>query len=179
VMRYAALLRGVNVGGNNLLPMKELVTMFGAESCTDVVSYIQSGNVVFSASAAVARTVAERVSARITKRFGFGVPIVLRSAAALAAVVEGNPFVAGGASADRLYVAFLAKAPTAAQIGSLDPNRSPPDAFAVRGADLYLHLPNGAGRSKLTAAYLDAKLGTVSTARNWRTVQKLFEMTRT
>ena len=145
-MRYAALLRGVNVGGNNLLPMKELVTMFGAESCTDVVSYIQSGNVVFTASAAVAKTIAERVGARITKRFGLGVPIVVRSAAALAELVEENPFLAAGEPADRMYVAFLAKAPTPAQVASLDPKRSPPDAFAVRGADLYLHLPNGSGK---------------------------------
>jgi uncharacterized protein (DUF1697 family) len=175
--RYAALLRGVNVGGKNMLPMKELVVLFEQAGCTAVSSYIQSGNVVFSAPAAVAKKVPEVVGAQITRKFGFAAPIVVRGADALARIALANPFLAAGASLDAVYVSFLAKAPTAAQIASLDPNRSPPDAFAVQGTEVYLHCPNGFGRTKLTSAYLDGKLGTVSTARNWRTLLKLVEMT--
>jgi uncharacterized protein (DUF1697 family) len=104
------------------------------------------------------------------------VPVVLRSAAELRAVVRGNPFLEAGADPATLHVAFLADRPTAAAAASLDPARSPPDAFAVRGREVYLHLPNGGARSKLTTAWLDARLDTVSTVRNWRTVERLLAL---
>lgn len=66
--------------------------------------------------------------------------------------------------------------PDSAEASSLDPNRSPPDSFQLRGREIFLHCPNGVARSKLTNAYFDAKLGTTSTARNWRTVLKLNEL---
>ncbi len=174
---FAALLRGINVGGKHSLPMKDLVSMFESAGCESVTSYIQSGNVVFSAPAALARKVPELVGVQIVRKFGFAAPIVVRSADALRDIAVHNPFLAAGASPDVVHVAFLAKAPSAAQTASLDPDRSPPDAFAVRGADVYLHCPNGVARTKLTNAYFDGKLGTISTARNWKTVMKLLEMT--
>jgi uncharacterized protein (DUF1697 family) len=75
-----------------------------------------------------------------------------------------------------LHVAFLASTPTGSQLASLDPDRSPPDRFAVRGAEIYLCCPNGLGRSKLTTTYLDAKLDTTATIRSWRTVTRLLQM---
>ena len=73
---------------------------------------------------------------------------------------------------------FLADLPSAEAVAKLDPQRSPPDRFIVTGPDIYLHLPNGGGQSKLTNAWMDSKLSTVSTARNWNTVLKLYEMTK-
>ncbi len=175
--RYVALLRGINVGGKHVVPMKELVAAFEAAGCEDVRTYVQSGNVCFAAGAAVAKAAGARVTAAIGKSRGFAPPVVLRSATEIATVFRANPFLASGAPPEQLYVAFLAKAPTKAQVASLDPARSPPDEVVVRGADAYLRLPNGAGRTKLTSAYLDAKLGTISTARNWRTVTALVAMT--
>jgi uncharacterized protein (DUF1697 family) len=174
---YAALLRGINVGGKNILPMKDLVRMFEVAGCEAVTSYIQSGNVVFSAPAPVMKKVGELVGTQIVRQFGFAAPMVVRSAAALRLVVDENPLLAAGASPDAVHVAFLARTPSAAQIATLDPNRSPPDTFAVVGAHVYLHCPNGVGGTKLTNAYFDGKLATISTARNWRTVLKLVEMT--
>lgn len=75
-----------------------------------------------------------------------------------------------------LHVHFLAELPTAQAVKALDPNRSAPDAFRVVGREVYLHMPNGMGRTKLTSTYLDSRLQTVGTARNWATVQKLLEM---
>jgi uncharacterized protein (DUF1697 family) len=174
---YAALLRGINVGGNNKLPMKDLAAMFTAAGCRDVSTYIQSGNVVFSAGAALVATLPATMSESIFARFGFRVPVVVRSARELAGALAANPFLASGVGPDALHVAFLADLPSAAQLVSLDPQRSPGDAFAVLGREVYLHLPNGVARSKLTNAWLDARLLTTSTVRNWRTVQKLVEMT--
>jgi uncharacterized protein (DUF1697 family) len=175
---YVALLRGINVGGKNKLPMKDLVALCTESGCGDVRSHIQSGNVLFTAAPALATRLATDITRRIERAFGFRTPVVLRSAAELTAVARGNPFLAEGTDPDLLHVAFLADRPSKAQIGALDPLRSPPDRFAVRGRDVYLALPNGVARSKLTNAYLDGKLGTISTLRNWRTVLKLIELAR-
>jgi uncharacterized protein (DUF1697 family) len=71
---------------------------------------------------------------------------------------------------------FLADKPSQAHVDTLDPHRSPPDEFIVQGQEIFLRLPNGAGNSKLTNAYFDSKLATISTSRNWRTVNTLLEM---
>jgi uncharacterized protein (DUF1697 family) len=176
--RWVALLRGINVGGKNLVPMKELVAMFAAAGCSDVKSYIQSGNVVFSATAAAAAKLPAVVGKSIERRFGFAVPIVVRSADDLAAIAESNPFLAPDGDFAILAVMFLADKPTARAIATLDAGRSPPDEFVVRGREIFVRCPNGFARTKLTNAWFDSKLSTMSTARNWRTVLKLVEMTR-
>jgi uncharacterized protein (DUF1697 family) len=173
---YVALLRGVNVGGKNKLPMKDLAAMFVDVGCSEVRTFIQSGNVVFKSPAGLAAKVAALVAAEITRRFGYNTPVVLRTTNQLADALANNPFVPLGATEDSLHVMFLADLPTAAAVAALDPERSPGDTYTVRGRDIYLRLHNGAGKSKLTNAYFDSKLATVSTARNWRTVNKLLEM---
>jgi uncharacterized protein (DUF1697 family) len=175
---HVALLRGINVGGKNKLPMRELVALFEDAGCADVTTYIQSGNVVFCAAPRTAAKLTEQLRARIRERFGLEVPVVLRDAAELASAARANPFLARGDEPDRLHVMFLADAPSKAAVAALDPQRSPSDEFVVKGREVYLSLPNGVARSKLTNAWFDAKLGTVSTLRNWRTVLKLVEMTR-
>jgi uncharacterized protein (DUF1697 family) len=173
---WLALLRGVNVGGKNKLPMRELVALFEAEGCTDVVHYIQSGNVVFRAAPALAARVGGAIAASIERQFGFSAPVITRSAAELHEAVERNPFLLAGADVTTLHVGFLAEAPSPRAIAALDPARSPPDRFEVRGREIFLCLPNGVARSKLTNAYFDAKLATTSTFRNWRTLLTLLEM---
>jgi uncharacterized protein (DUF1697 family) len=107
----------------------------------------------------------------LTAGLGFAVPVVIRGADDLARVVREQPF--GAAEPGSLHIAFLAATPSAAAVAALDPERSPPDAFAVRGDHVYLHLPNGVARTKLGSSYLDRTLATVSTLRNWRTVVEL------
>ncbi len=174
-MTHVALLRGINVGGKNILPMKDLAKMFGAAGCTDVRTYIQSGNVIFEAPAG-APGIAETIAANIEKRFGFRVPVILRTSQQLLKTIRDNPFLAAVEDRRWLHVYFLASAPNARAIAALDPGRSAPDAFHVRGQEIYLHVPNGMGRSKLTNAYFDSKLSTTCTARNWATVLKLSDM---
>lgn len=176
--RYVALLRGINVGGKNKLPMKDLAAMFEAATCTDVRTYIQSGNVVFTAEPEVAQALPDVISGRIVEDFGYHVPVVLRSLPEMEEAVANNPFFAEGASPETLHIMFLADTPGAERVDALDPDRSPPDRFAVLGREVYLSLPNGAGNSKLTNQYFDRQLGTVSTARNWRTVTTLLAMMR-
>lgn len=171
--RYVALLRGINVGGKNRLPMTELAAIFERLGAAHVRTYIQSGNVLFEASARTAAGLPSAVAAAIEERYGYRVPVVLRSASELARALEANPFLQRGVAPEALHVAFLAAEPTTGQLAALDPARSAPDAFEVHGREIYLHLPNGGARSKLTNDYFDRTLGTVSTIRNWRTVDAL------
>jgi uncharacterized protein (DUF1697 family) len=173
---HLALLRGVNVGGKNKLPMKDLASMFADAGCRDVRTYIQSGNVLFTAPPDLAAQVPALIARRITEAFGYRTPVILRTAEQLAAAVARNPFLAAGAPVETLHVLFLADAPTARRVASLDSDRSPPDAFRVHEREVYLHTPNGIARTKLTNAYFDAQLATTSTARNWRTVNALFAL---
>ncbi|MCY4409149.1 MAG: DUF1697 domain-containing protein [Caldilineaceae bacterium] len=171
-----ALLRGINVGGKNRLPMQELVALFVDAGCEDVRTYIQSGNVVFRTGPAGGEDISSVISASILDHFGYRVPVVVRTARELQKIAQGNPFVAAGAEKDKLHVMFLAELPDSASVEALDPERSPGDEFAVMGREIYLHCPNGVARSKLTNSYFDSRLSTTSTSRNWRTVQKLLEL---
>ncbi len=173
--RYVALLRGVNVGGKNKLPMAELRDIFTAVGCTTVRTYIQSGNVVFDAAPDLVECVPELVTRAIIQRFGISTDVILRSSKELRQVATSNPF---DTSVDPrlLHVAFLENIPGAEAVAQLDPERSPQDAFAVRGRNVYLHYPNGVARSKLMNEYFAAKLQCASTMRNWRTVLTLLEM---
>jgi len=173
---YVALLRGINVAGKNRLSMKDLVAMFAEAGCSEVLTYIQSGNVVFRATEARASRIPVMIAAAISDRLGFRAPVIMRRAGELRAIARGNPFLQAGADAEALHVMFLADRPPSSKIAALDPRRSPPDEFEVRGREIYLRCPNGVGRSKLTNEYFDTKLSTTSTMRNWRTVLKLVEM---
>ena len=173
-MTHIALLRGINVGGKNKLPMEGLRAIFKAQGCASVRTYIQSGNVVFENPEAT--NLAERISKAITERFGYSVPVVLRTAAEFNQAAANNPFLRRGADPKALHVGFLSTAPPSEAVQALDPNRSPPDEFVVLGREIYLHCPNGVARSKLTNAWFDSKLGVVSTMRNWNTVTKLLAL---
>jgi uncharacterized protein (DUF1697 family) len=175
-MIHIALLRGINVGGRNKLPMKELAAIFTDLGGRDVRTYIQSGNVVFGVDEALAADLPPRVSDAIAARHGLEVPVVLRTAGELSGVLRDNPFLAEATDPRHLGVMFLADEPDEAARNGLDPDRSPGDSFQVRGREIYLHLPNGVARSKLTNAWFDRQLGTICTGRNWRTVSKLVAM---
>lgn len=175
-LRFVALLRGINVGGRNKLPMRELAAMFVDVGCEDVRTYIQSGNVVFRAPPKIANGIPARIIDAIAASHGFQIPVVMRTVSDFDRIVRGNPFLAAGADPAKLHVGFLAAAPEPTEIARLDPNRSPPDAFEVRDREVYLHFPAGVARSKLDNAYFDRTLDTVCTIRNWRTVCRLHEM---
>jgi uncharacterized protein (DUF1697 family) len=165
---HLALLRGVNVGGHNRLPMTDLTAMFQQAGAEQVKTYIQSGNVLFVTEqpAAVILTVELALQAR----FGHPMRAVWRTAEELAQVIDRCPFPE--ASSEALHVAFLADVPA----GDLDPERSPGDRFQVVGREVYLHLPNGVARTRLTNDWLDRSLRTTSTVRNWRTVLTLRDL---
>ena len=175
---YVALLRAINVGGKNMVPMGRLREVFEEVGCRGVRTYINSGNVVFEASPAVAKRVAREVEKRIEAELGVRSPVVVRTAEEMARAGVAHHLAKGPIAADdkTLYVAFLADEPSADRLAKLDAKRSPGDEFVVRGREIYVRLAMGAAETKLTVAYFDSVLGTVSTFRNWRTVGKLVGM---
>ena len=173
---YVALLRGINVGGRNRLAMGELARSFEHAGCTSVRTYIQSGNVVFAAAPPIALQARDSVAAAVSARVGTEIPIVLRSVADLGRVVDENPFLGESQDCRALHVGFLSDRPSPDRVSGLDSDRSPPDEFVVRGKEIYLRLPNGMGRTRLTAGYLERVLGTAATFRNWRTVVSLLDL---
>lgn len=171
--QHVLLLRAINVGGTAKLPMADLRRMLEALGCTDVRTYIQSGNVALRAPARLAARLPAALEDAIEEERGFRRPVLLRSEAEIRAVLADNPFP-DVEDHKQLHVAFLGDAPAPDRV--IDPARSPGDRFALRGRELYLHYPNGVGRSKLDNAYLERALGTTSTMRNWRTVGALVDL---
>jgi uncharacterized protein (DUF1697 family) len=174
VPTFVALLRGVNVGGASKVPMAALRSSLAATGFEDVVTYIQSGNVVLRSPLADASEVAARIEQLLAGDFGVPARVVIRTPAELVAVEAANPF--SHAERSKVHVVFLGGAPAPAAVAELDPNRSPPDELAVRGREIYLHLPNGAGRTKLTIDYFERRLGVAATHRNWNTLLKLIQL---
>lgn len=174
---HVALLRGVNVGGKNRLPMADLVALIHEAGGREARTYIQSGNAVFHVGARAAVGFEAKLSKVIAARLGITVPVVLRSVEELRRVAGAHPLAGPEHDAGKqLHVGFLAAAPAADRVAALDPARSPPDAFVVQGSEIYLLAPNGVARTKLTNAYFDSKLGTTSTFRNWATVLALLAL---
>lgn len=173
---FVAFLRGINVGGKHIVPMKTLAEMFTAAGCEQVRTFIQSGNVVFAATPVVAAKVPAVIGNQIRKQLGHEAPVVLRSGEQFERVIAENPFAKRKDFENWSHVLFCADklSPTAVKL--LDASRSPGDELACGVQEIYVWLPNGAGKSKLTNAYFDRTLGTICTQRNWRTVRKLSEM---
>jgi len=171
VTRYAAMLRGINLGARNRVAMPALRDLFEALKFDDVETYVQSGNVAFSASS---KPDASVIAKRIAKDLGVESPVLIRSATELGKLVKGNPF-RGDAGA--FHVTLLEDKPKAADVKAIDVQRFAPDEFAVVGKDVYLHCPKGYGISKLSNAFWEKKLGTVATTRNWKTITALRDLT--
>ncbi len=173
---YAVLLRGINVGGKNKVPMPALRSLLQEAGYEGVSTYIQSGNVMLRSSVG-ADGLAQAIEKEIAAEFSLAIRVVARTHEELERIAGANPFLAGGGAPTGLHVVFLDRVPEAAAITMLDPARSPGDEFSVAGNEIYLHYPNGSGRSKLTLDYLERRLGVTGTARNWNTLLKLVELT--
>jgi uncharacterized protein (DUF1697 family) len=173
---YAALLRGVNVGGHRKVPMAELRALLAELGHGDVRTYLQSGNAVFTAPEAPARELAAGLERAIAERFGFGVGCLVLSRAELRAVADRCPFPAAELDPARLSVVFLDGPPSAHPVASADPAAYAPDEFRLGEREIFAYFPGGMGRSKLGQALSSPGDGFTATARNWRTVTRLLEL---
>jgi uncharacterized protein (DUF1697 family) len=177
VPTYVALLRGINVGGHQRIRMSDLRALLEGLGHESVETYLQSGNAVFRSRRASDASLGSAMEEAIAAELGLTVTVLVRGAAELAGIVDGTPYGDRGADAKRLHVAFLSAAPSAAAVGKLDAAQFAPDELAIAGREVYLHYPNGYGRTKLTNAVLERRLGVAATTRNWRTVTALADLT--
>ncbi len=173
VNTYIALFRGINVGGNNMLPMGGLVEILERLGCENVKTYIQSGNAVFHTKKNNTKTIAEEISSKIHESHGFKPKILLLRISEMEEAVENNPFKTAEGKA--LHFFFLESTPEKPDLAGLTAVKSKTEEFALKTKVFYLYAPDGAGRSKL-AARVEQSLAVPVTARNWNTVSKLFEM---
>ncbi|CAL9575328.1 hypothetical protein SUDANB120_04937 [Streptomyces sp. enrichment culture] len=176
---YAALLRGVNVGGSRKVPMAELREVLEGLGHGDVRTYLQSGNAVFTSARTDADGLARELEQAIEARFGFAVACLVLDGARLRAVAEACPFPAAELEGKQLHATFLSEQPDASRFDGIDREAHLPEEFRLGDRVLYLYAPEGLGRSKLAEALARPALtkGIDATTRNWNTVVKLVEMT--
>jgi len=174
---FAAMLRGINVGGRNRVRMEELRGLFESLRCRDVRTYVQSGNVVFASSVARPATIAARIEKEILTQHGLDVVAIVRTADELQGVIANNTFAQQSrVDPKSLYVTFLQQAPEAGLLENLREQQSGADRFVVRGCEIYLHCPGGYGRTRYNNGYFERRFHVSATTRNWRTVCQLAAM---
>ena len=172
---YIALFRGINVGGNNLLLMKDLVAALENLGCQDVATYIQSGNAVFRSKETDTSLLSDRIKAAIGESHGFEPMVLLLGSEELERIIHSNPFPEAESEPRTLHLYFLAASPERPDLDALERIKGERERFVLVDGVFYLHAPDGIGRSKL-AANAEKLLGVPATARNWRTVRKVLEM---
>ncbi|MCB9451117.1 MAG: DUF1697 domain-containing protein [Anaerolineaceae bacterium] len=173
---YISLLRGINVGGNKKIRMAELKALYESLGFTNVQTLLQSGNVIFETAADPAQLAAQ-IEAGVFNTFGFESKIILRTCADLRAVVEHAPYTAEQlAEPSKALVTFLATAPGDTAIQTLLNDHQGPEVLQVVGQELFVFYTDGAGRSKLTNVFIEKRLKTTGTARNWNTILKLLNL---
>lgn len=169
---WIALFRGINVGGNHILPMAELRADLEALGMENVRTYIQSGNAVFDSKARSAAALGQKIEQRIETEHGFRPQVFVLTREDLLSAIGANPFLQATEDPSKLHFGFLAEPATDADLTALEAAAKASEAYVLGTSVFYLHAPEGIGRSKL-AANLEKHLGVAVTARNYRTVDKL------
>ena len=171
---YIALFRGINVGSTRSLPMKELTSILEALGCTNIKTYIQSGNVVFQYEGDE-KSLVNRISSEVKKKREFEPQVLLLTANDIQKAMKVNPFSEAESDPKTLHLGFLTSKPVNPDLKKLESLKTESERFALKGNVFYLHAPDGIGRSKL-AASSEKLLGVAMTDRNWRTVCKINDM---
>ncbi|MEU6705928.1 DUF1697 domain-containing protein [Streptomyces wuyuanensis] len=176
---YAALLRGINVGGHRKVPMADLHSLVTDLGHGHVRTYLQSGNAVFTSETDDEEALARGIEGAVEERFGFTVDCLVRGGPYLASVVGDCPFPAGRLEGRQLHVTYFSERVDPERYAKVDREAYLPEDFRLGDRALYLYTPGGIGRSKLADALARSSVskGLVATTRNWNTVVKLAEMT--
>lgn len=172
---FIALFRGINVGGKNLLPMKDLVALMEDQNFQGIRTYIQSGNVVFQSKSQARKKVAQTLSEAVERDKGFKPHVILLSLDELRSAVAKNPFPQAEKDPKSLHLFFLSQESKNPDLELLKSCASASESFEAVGPVFYLHAPEGIGRSKL-ATKVEKALGVSGTGRNWRSVTKVLAL---
>ena len=174
---YIAVLRGINVSGQKLIKMDKLRELLKQLDFENIQTYIQSGNIIFNSKLTDTRLLEANIRNLILKNWGFDVPVILRELDELRRIKKENPFIENhDIDLTKLAVTFLSEEPTKDLIERLSTFNDPVDKFKTNAKEIYLHCPNGFGRSKLTNNFFERKLKVSCSSRNWKTLNKLIEI---
>jgi uncharacterized protein (DUF1697 family) len=174
---FISLLRGINVSGKNRIGMPDLKRLYESLGLVDLVTYIQSGNVVFDYAENEPAKIAKMIETGITKSFGCDVRVILRDKEGFNKILGSNPFLnQRKTDPEKLYVTFLSKAPMVSEIQKLPFPKDYDDEFMLYDKEIYLFCPNRYGKTKFSNTFFEKKLGVSATTRNWKTVNALFEI---
>lgn len=172
-----ALLRGINVGGVQI-PMADLRELVQGLGYGAVRTHLRSGNVIFEAPGEAPEQAAARIEAAIGEQLKLKVPVLARTAAELAEVVERNPLAEHVDNESRYVVVFLSGPIDSKLVAGLDEASYAPDRYAVGAREVYVWAPNGVSETKLSWSFWERRLGVKATGRNWKTVTRLLAMAR-
>jgi uncharacterized protein (DUF1697 family) len=174
---YSSMLRGINVGGHKRIKMDQLRTSFEALGFEQVKTYIQSGNVVFQGGKLSTAALSRKIEAKILSDFGFPVSVISRTKDEMEKAIQSNPFLKErGIDLTKLHVTFLSEAPAPAALKKMQALIAAPDQSRCGGREIYFYLPNGVSQSSLWKTPWERTLSVVTTMRNWRTVNSLYQM---
>jgi uncharacterized protein (DUF1697 family) len=172
---FVALFSGINVGGNRVVKMAELRAFFEDLGFIDVATYVQSGNVVFKSTEGDAASLTKKLEAAFEKKWGFHSRIMVRDIGRFEQLVKRNPYPEVAGEPTKLHAYVLEREPTAEEAKRLAEKCTGPEAFEIKGDVLYLHAPDGLGKS-VFANLIPRVLKVPGTARNWRSVLSLLDM---
>ncbi len=173
---YISILRGINVNGQKKILMQDLTELYQDLDFKEVVTYIQSGNVIFKTEKKFTDIkLAKLIEEKIAEKYNFHVPIIIRTYEDLQNVVLTNPFK--NEDIDSLYVTFLSNTPNALNLMKLDDANFLPDKFEVIGKEIFICVTSY-GNTKLSNNFFESKLKVIATTRNWKTVNKLIEIVK-
>jgi uncharacterized protein (DUF1697 family) len=177
---YISMLRGINVGGHKKIDMKGLKSLYEDIGFKDVLTYIQSGNIIFRTELQTPdQILAENIEKTIFKKYRFEVPVIIRSLEEINRSIKVNPFIKKSSFlVEKLHITFLGKEPLASDWEIIKGLDRSPDEFTRVGKEIYLYCPNGYGITKLSNSFFEAKLKVKATTRNWNTVNKLQELAK-
>jgi len=173
---YISILRGINVSGQKLIKMVDLVKHFESLGMKQVRTYIQSGNIIFQSSDSAPGKIALKIEKKIKKEYGFDVPVIVKSAKDIEKTLNNNPFLKRGESSNQLYVTFLSDVPKRELVNSINAKQYLPEEFTWNKDRIYFFSPHGYGNAKMNNNFFENKLKLKATTRNWKTVIKLFEL---
>ncbi len=175
---YISMLRGINVSGSNKIRMTDLKLLYEELGFNDVITYIQSGNLIFKSSLKTTDLIlTNKIEHAIIDKFKLNVPVIIRSINELKNIISSNPFFKeNDINIEKLHVTFLAQKSQEEIAEKIKVSDYLPDKFILIEKEIYLYCPNGYGNTKLTNTFFENKLKVKATTRNWRTTNKLLEL---
>lgn len=175
---YISLLRGINVSGQKKILMADLKALYETLKFKDVVTYIQSGNVIFKTDKKESnQSLAKKIEQSIFKKYSFNVPLIVRSTSEIENIISNNPFLKdSNIDTDKLHVTFLSETPEKEKLNSIAQFDYSPDKSIIIDQEVFLYCPDRYGETKFSNMFFENKLKVSATTRNWKTVNKLAEM---